>query len=151
MPYPSFELSSGNSRAKTCRRSCAWTGGFLRQFAVELTQPGRRAGWKVRDPQLVILPIRWFGLRSQHPPEDDERSRDQRELRRPEQQQAGDLLVLYRAIRLIEEMVRERQRDPRDGWRDAGHHQVADLGDRRQPARPHNRPPEENRAGHERG
>src|SRR5437763_306043 len=111
MPYPSFELSSGSSRAKTWRRTCAKT------------------------------PAAW--LASQHPPEDDERSGDQREFRRSEQQQARDLLVLDGAIRLIEEMVRERQRDPRDGWRHTGHHQVADLGDRRQPSRAHNRPPEQ--------
>src|SRR5205823_10887827 len=96
------------------RNRCARTGGLRRQFLVQPAQPGRRGGRKVRDLHVPILAIWRFGLRSQHPPEDDEGSGDERELRRPKQQQTRDLLVLERAIRLIEEMVRERQGDPRD-------------------------------------
>ena len=57
--------------------------------------------------------------------------------------QAGSLLVLERAIGVIEEVVGERQRDTGNRRRHAGDHEIADLGDRAQPIAADDGPPEE--------
>src|SRR5438067_2687933 len=83
----------------------AGTVGLGGQVLLQPLEPGGRPGRKIAARHRPVVAIRRVGLGREHPPEQHERAGYQRELSRAKQNQAGDLLVLNRAKRLVERVV----------------------------------------------